>query len=51
MYWYLQIFITNKSDENQRQAMISIFSSQEKEAEAFALFAGTIKYLLNQNLK
>jgi hypothetical protein len=38
-----QIFITNKSDENQRQALINVFSGQAKGDGPYALFAGTIK--------
>jgi hypothetical protein len=41
-----QLFITNKANEEQRQALIKIASGQAKGDGHFALFAGTFKYLL-----
>jgi hypothetical protein len=41
-----QLFITNKANEKQRQALISIYSGQAKGDAPFALFAGTFKYFL-----
>ena len=41
-----QLFITNKANEEQRQALINIYSGQAKGDAPFALFAGTFKYFL-----
>ena len=41
-----QLFVTNKANEEQRQALTSIVSGQAKGDGPFALFAGTIKYFL-----
>jgi hypothetical protein len=41
-----QLFVTNKANEEQRQALISIVSGQAKGDGPFALFAGTFKYFL-----
>jgi hypothetical protein len=45
-----QIFITNKVDQEQRNALISIFSGKAKGDGPFALFASTIKYLLDPQI-
>jgi hypothetical protein len=42
----VQFFITKNSDENQRNAIVSIFSGQAKGTGPFALFANTIKFFL-----
>jgi hypothetical protein len=42
-----QLFITKKADEEQRSAIINIFSGKAKGEGPFALFAGTIKYFLD----
>jgi hypothetical protein len=42
----MQLFITKKANEDQRKASISIFSGKANGEGPFALFAGTIKYLL-----
>jgi hypothetical protein len=42
-----QIFITNKANQEQRNAIISIFSGNAKGNGHFALFASTVKYLLD----
>ena len=41
-----QLFVRNKANEEQRQALISIVSGQAKGDGPFALFAGTFKYFL-----
>ena len=41
-----QYYITNKANEEQRQALINICSGQAKGDGHFALFAGTFKYFL-----
>lgn len=41
-----QLFITNKANEEQRQALINIYSGQAKGDAPFALFAATFKYFL-----
>jgi hypothetical protein len=41
-----QLFITNKANEEQRQALINIYSGQAKGDAPFELFAQTIKYFL-----
>jgi hypothetical protein len=42
-----QIFITNKANIEQRNAIVQIFSGKAKGSGHFALFASTIKYLLD----
>jgi hypothetical protein len=42
----VQLFITKRAHENQRQALINIFSGQAKGEGPFAVFAPTIKYFL-----
>jgi hypothetical protein len=42
----MQLFITKKASEDQTKASISIFSGKANGEGPFALFAGTIKYLL-----
>ena len=42
-----QIFITRKTDESQRQAILDIFSGQAKGQSPFAIIISTIKYLLD----
>jgi hypothetical protein len=41
-----QYYITNKANEDQRQALVNICSGQAKGDGHFALFAGTFKYFL-----
>lgn len=41
-----QLFITNKASEEQRQALVNIYSGQAKGDAPFELFAQTIKYFL-----
>ncbi len=43
----LQLFITKNADEEQRQALIRIFTGQAKGDGPFALFAPTYKYILD----
>lgn len=43
----VQLFITKRAHENQRQALINIFSGQAKGEGPFAVFAPTIKYFLD----
>ena len=45
LYSY-SLFVTNKANEEQRQALINIYSGQAKGDGPFALFAGTYKYFL-----
>ena len=42
-----QIFITNKANQEQRNAIISIFSGKAKGNGPFVIFASTTKYLLD----
>ena len=42
----MQLFITKNADEEQRQALIRIFTGQAKGDGPFALFATTYKYVL-----
>jgi hypothetical protein len=42
-----QIFITNKANQEQRNAAVSIFSGKAKGNGPFAIFASTTKYLLD----
>jgi len=41
-----QVFITNKANEEQRQALINIVSGQAKGDAPFAILSGTFKYFL-----
>jgi hypothetical protein len=41
-----QLFITNKANEDQRQAIINIYSGQANGDTHFPLFTGTFKYFL-----
>lgn len=41
-----QLFITNKANEEQKQALMNIYSGKAKGDGPFALFAGTFKYFL-----
>jgi hypothetical protein len=43
----LQLFITNNSDQNQRNAITSIFTGKAKGDGPFALFASTLKFILD----
>ena len=45
-----QLFVTNKADQEQRQALTNIVSGQAKGDGPFALFAGTFKYFLEPHL-
>lgn len=42
-----QLFISKKATEDQRKAIVNIFSGKAKGEGPFALFAGTYKYLLD----
>jgi hypothetical protein len=47
----MQLFITNKANEQQRQAIADIFAGRAKGDGPFALFAAaTFKYVLELNL-
>lgn len=43
----LQLFITKNSDQNQRNAITSIFTGKAKGDGPFALFASTLKFILD----
>jgi hypothetical protein len=43
----MQLFITKNADEEQRQALIRLFTGQAKGDGPFALFAPTYKYILD----
>jgi hypothetical protein len=43
----MQLFITKNSNESQRQAMVNIFTGNAKGDGPFAIFAGTLKYILD----
>ena len=43
----LQLFISNQSDESQRNATVNIFTGKAKGDGPFALFASTLKYILD----
>jgi hypothetical protein len=43
----MQLFITKNSNENQRQAIVNIFTGNAKGEGPFAIFAGTFKYILD----
>jgi hypothetical protein len=45
-----QLFITNKANEEQRQALVNISSGQAKGDGPFALFAATYKYFLEPQI-
>ena len=42
----LQLYISKEADTNQRDALFKIFAGQAKGGGPFALFAGTLKYIL-----
>jgi hypothetical protein len=46
----MQLFITNKANEQQRQAIVDIFAGRAKGDGPFALFATTFKYVLEPQL-
>ncbi|MGH9975959.1 MAG: DUF1326 domain-containing protein, partial [Nitrososphaeraceae archaeon] len=43
----LQLFISKEANEEQRRALVNIMSGQAKGEGPFALFAGTMKYVLD----
>jgi hypothetical protein len=43
----MQLYITKNADEQQRQAIVNIFSGKAKIDGSFALFAPTFKYILD----
>jgi hypothetical protein len=43
----LQLFITKKANDQQRKALVNIMSGQAKGEGPFALFATTMKYILD----
>lgn len=43
----LQLFITKKSDQGQRNALVTIFTGEARGDGPFALFATTLKYILD----
>jgi hypothetical protein len=43
----LQLFITKKSDQGQRNALVTIFTGKARGDGPFALFATTLKYILD----
>lgn len=43
----MQLFITIEASEEQRKALVSIFSGEAKGEGPFALFASTMKYILD----
>jgi hypothetical protein len=43
----MQIYITKNADDQQRQAIVNIFSGKAKGDGSFALFAPTFKYILD----
>jgi hypothetical protein len=43
----LQLFITKNSDQKQREALVNIFTGKAKGDGPFALFAMTLKYILD----
>jgi hypothetical protein len=43
----LQLFISNQSDKSQRNAIVNIFTGKAKGDGPFALFASTLKYILD----
>jgi hypothetical protein len=43
----MQLFITKSSNESQRQAIVNIFTGKAKGDGPFAIFAGTLKYILD----
>jgi hypothetical protein len=43
----MQLFITKISNENQRQALVNIFTGKAKGEGPFAIFATTLKYILD----
>jgi hypothetical protein len=43
----MQLFITKNSNENQRQAILNIFTGTAKGEGPFTIFANTLKYILD----
>jgi hypothetical protein len=43
----MQLFITKNSNENQRRAIVNIFTGKGKGEGPFAIFANTLKYILD----
>jgi hypothetical protein len=43
----MQLFITKNSHENQRQAIVNIFTGTAKGEGPFTIFANTLKYILD----
>lgn len=43
----LQLFITKNANEKQRQAIVDIFTGKAKGDGPFAIFGGTLKYILD----
>jgi hypothetical protein len=43
----MQLFITKNSNEDQRQAIVNIFTGNAKGEGPFAIFASTLKYILD----
>jgi hypothetical protein len=43
----VQLFITKNANEEQRQALVNIFSGRAKGEGPFAIFAPTYKYVLD----
>jgi len=43
----LQLFITKNANEKQRQAVVNIFIGRAKGEGPFAIFGGTLKYILD----
>lgn len=43
----MQLFITKKANEQQRKALVNILSGHARGEGPFALFAGTLKYVLD----
>jgi hypothetical protein len=43
----MQLFITKDTDEQQRQALVDIFTGKAKGDGSFALFAPTLEYILD----
>jgi hypothetical protein len=43
----LQLFITKNANEKQRQAIVEIFTGKAKGEGPFAIFGGTLKYILD----
>jgi hypothetical protein len=43
----MQLFICKKATEDQRKAIVNIFMGRAKDEGPFAVFAGTVKYVLD----